>query len=175
MTHARVGGRNSHAVPATLTTEMDEIRRELIAAMRGGQAYDPVTQILAEVPAAQRYRRSEGMERSAWQILEHMRLTLEDLYAYSTNFDGQYRELDWPDDYWPTSAGEGDDWERSLAGLAKVQAQMEDLISHGDLTKPFPWEPSHCLLREAILAVEHAAYHAGELVELTRKLSVESS
>jgi hypothetical protein len=47
---------------------------------------------------------------------------------------------------------------------------MEDLVSQGDLTKPFPWQPSHCLLREAILAIEHAAYHAGQLVELTRAL-----
>jgi len=150
---------------------MDEIRKELIAALRGGQAYDTVEQILAEVPKHKRYERPEGMERSAWQILEHMRLSQEDLNAYSTNFEGQYKELNWPDDYWPTSAGAGDDWDKSLAALAKAQARMEDLVSKGDLTKPFPWEPSHNLLREAILAIEHAAYHAGELVELTRRLS----
>jgi hypothetical protein len=148
--------------------DMDEIRKELIAALRGGQAYETVTDVLAEVPKHQRYARPDGMERSAWQILEHMRLTLVDLYAYSTNYDNQYRELDWPDDYWPKSVGSGDDWEKSLDGLATVQAQMEDLVEQGDLTKPFPWEPSHCLLREVILAVEHAAYHAGELVERTR-------
>lgn len=149
---------------------MDEIRKELIAALRGGQAYDTAGQILTEVPKDQRYRCPDGMERSAWQILEHMRLTLEDLYAYSTNFGGQYRELDWPADYWPTSTGSADDWDISLAGLGEAQARMEDLVSKGDLTKQFPWEPSHCLLREVILAIEHAAYHAGELVELTRRL-----
>jgi hypothetical protein len=149
---------------------MDEIRKELIASLRGGQAYDPVRQILAEVPAERRYDRSEGMERSAWQILEHMRLTLEDLIAYSTNFDGGYRELDWPDDYWPKSPGAGNDWDASLAGLAQAQARMEALAATGDLTRPFPWEPSHCLLRQILLAVEHTAYHAGELVEITRVL-----
>lgn len=142
-----------------------------MAALRGGQAYDTVGQILAEVPEDRRYDRPEGMERSAWQILDHMRRTLEDLCAYSTNFDGQYRELDWPTDYWPTSPGAGDDWTQSLAGLEKAQSHMETLITEGDLTNPFPWQPSHCLLREAILAIEHAAYHAGELVELTRRLS----
>ncbi len=99
-----------------------------------------------------------------------MRFTLEDLVAYSTNSAGAYQAPSWPDDYWPASLGEGDDWERSMAGLAKAQTQMEDLIAKGDLTRPFPWEPSHNLLREAILAIEHAAYHAGELVELTRRL-----
>lgn len=149
---------------------MEEIRRELIAAMRGGQAYDPVEQILAEVPEAKRYVRADGMERSAWQILDHMRRTLEDLYAYSTNFDGVYRELAWPDDYWSESAGEGDDWSNSLAGFREAQAKMEELVAHGDLLQPFTWEPRHSLLREAILAIEHAAYHSGELVELSRKL-----
>lgn len=147
---------------------MDEIRKELIAALRGGQAYDTVGQILAEVPEEGRYLRPEGMERSAWQILDHMRRTLEDLVAYSTNFDGSYQELDWPKEYWADSA-EGD-WDASLAGFDRAQAEMERLISNGDLTKPFPWEPKHNLLREAILAIEHAAYHAGELVELTRRL-----
>jgi hypothetical protein len=149
---------------------MEEIRRELIAALRGGQAYDAVTQILAEVPEDRRYERPEGMERSAWQILDHMRRTLEDLLAYSTNFDGQYQELDWPDDYWPTALGEDDDWDRSLALLTEAQVKFEELVSHGDLTKPFPWEPSHNLLREVLLAIEHNAYHAGELVQLTRVL-----
>lgn len=150
---------------------MDEVRKQIIAALRGGQAYDPVEQILSEVPADRRYERPEGMERSAWQILDHMRRTLEDLCAYSTNFDGQYRELDWPDEYWPTSPGEGEDWERSLDGFRKAQARLEELIQSGDLAKPFAWAPSHNLLREALLAIEHAAYHAGELVELTRRLS----
>lgn len=149
---------------------MDEIRRELIAALRGGQAYDTLEQILGEIPMDKRYIRPERMEHSAWQILDHMRRTLEDLYSYSTNSDGHYRELDWPKDYWPESRGEGNDWDESLAGLVKVQAQMEELISKGDLVKPFAWEQSHSLLREAILAIEHAAYHAGELVELTRAL-----
>lgn len=149
---------------------MEEIRRALVAALRGGQAYDPVDQILAEVPADRRYDRPAGMEHSAWQILDHMRRTWEDLHAYSTNFDGQYQELDWPDDYWPTTLGDGADWEESLAGLNKVQAKIEGLVSQGDLTKPFPWEPSHNLLREVLLAIEHNAYHAGELVELTRAL-----
>lgn len=163
--------RKPQAFRAALTIEMDVIRKELIAALQGGQAYDTVETILAEVPNDRRYERPEGMERSAWQILEHMRLTLEDLYAYSSNFDGLYRELRWPDDYWPTSLGAGDDWDTSLAGLAEVQTQMEGLIENGDLVQPFPWEPSHCLLREAILAIEHAAYHAGELVQLTRRLN----
>jgi len=154
-----------------LYSNMDKIQKELIAALRGGQAYETVQQILAEVPKGQRYKRPDGMGRSAWQILEHMRLSQEDLCAYSSNYDGTYRELNWPDDYWSTSLGDGDDWDKSLAGLAKAQAQMEGLVSNGDLTNPFPWEPSHCLLRQAILAIEHTAYHAGELVELTRALS----
>lgn len=154
---------------------MDEIRRELIAALRGGQAYDTVEQILGEIPTDKRYTRPEGMEHSAWQILDHMRRTLEDLIAYSTNFEGQYQELDWPKDYWPESTGEGNDWDTSLSGLIKAQGQMEELVANGDLTKPFPWETSHSLLREAILAIEHAAYHGGELVEMARALSHRSS
>lgn len=149
---------------------MEEVRQSLIVALRGGQAFDPIDTILSEVPEGRRYERPEGMEQSAWQILDHMRRTLEDLYAYSTHLNGQYRELDWPDDYWSSSSGEGDDWDRSLAGFRDVQARLEGLLAEGDLIAPFAWEPTHNLLREALLAIEHNAYHAGELVELTRSL-----
>lgn len=151
-------------------TSMDEIKRELVNALEGGQAYDTVGQLLSEVPPDKRYVLHEGMERSAWQILDHMRFTLEDLLAYSTNFDGTYQEHNWPDDYWPKTSGSDDDWDQSLAGYRQAVSAMQDLVRERDLTRGFAWEPAHNLLREAILAIEHAAYHSGELVELTRRL-----
>ncbi|RYG27977.1 DinB family protein, partial [bacterium] len=116
---------------------MEELRRELTAALRGGQACDTIEQILSEVPAGKRYERAQGMERSPWQVLDHMRFTLEDLIVYYTNSNGQYRSPDWPDDYWPATVGSGEEWEKSLAGFNEAQGKMEELISTGDLVRPF--------------------------------------
>lgn len=154
------------------------IRDQLIAALRGGQAYDAIEHILAEVPAEGRFRIPEGGERSAWQIVEHMRISLEDLTSYSDNANGAYQERKWPDEYWPANPSNRteEEWDSSIASLLSARDGFELLLQERDLTTPFPWsKEGHNLLREALLAIDHGGYHSGELVELSRWLSADLS
>jgi hypothetical protein len=145
-----------------------EIRDQILKTLKGGNAFDTPQQLFDEIPVEGRFTVPEGMERSAWQIVEHMRLTLEDLTSYSSNWDGSYKEKPWPEGYWPKeTAG---DWDASVQKFFTAQQALEDLAAKGDLTAPFPWAKDHTLLREILLAVEHTAYHCGELVELARAL-----
>ncbi len=87
-----------------MTSEQDRaLRQELIAALKGGNAHVRFEEVVANFPARLRGE-TGGLPYSAWQLLEHIRLAQNDILRFSTNHDGSYRELNFPDDYWPKSA-----------------------------------------------------------------------
>jgi hypothetical protein len=147
----------------------DDLRKHLLAALKGGQAFDKFEEVVKGFAPQDRGRIPSGAERSPWQIVEHMRLSIIDLVEFSDNEDGSYKEKDWPDGYWPKEAL--GDWDETIKGVLQARAQMEKLVKEGDLYKPFPWGDGQTILREAILAVSHEAYHVGELVEVQRWLA----
>jgi len=147
------------------------VRAQLVKTLRGGNAFETFDVIVREIPMSARFVTPEGKGRSAWQIIDHMRFTLEDLVSFTDNAEGSYQEKEWPSDYWPKSESpeNPDEWDRSIQGFHKAQSRMEKLIldERRDLTAPLPWGEGQTLLHEALLAIEHAAYHLGELVQLT--------
>lgn|GEM_PF-224657 len=156
----------------SMSTALDKaVRDHLLITLRGGQAFDRFYDIVREVPPDCRYALPMGRGRSAWQIIEHMRLTLEDLAEFTDNSAGNYTEKVWPDDYWPEKAEPEDHaaWDRSVHDFLEARRKMEELVQdpNRDLTEPFAWGKGQTLLHEALLAIEHTAYHLGELVELT--------
>src|SRR5579871_2738596 len=150
------------------------LRAQLTSSLRGGEAYDKAEEIFGEVPIDRRFDVPAGSERSAWQILDHMRVSLEDLIGFSDNERGDYEERDWPEGYWPKQPDPGDPkaWDASLQGFWAAQKRLEELINDPDrdLFAKFPWGDGQTLLREVLLAIQHNSYHVGELVELTRML-----
>ena len=66
----------------------------------------------------------------AWELLEHMRIALRDLWDFSTN--DKYVEKKWPDDYWPASRRAAF---RRRPGMTSVRALEEDLDAFGKLVK----------------------------------------
>jgi hypothetical protein len=150
------------------------IRQQLVKTLRGGNAFDPFDEILAAVPSNGRFTRVNGEGRSAWEIVEHMRRSIEDLCDFTDNADGSYREKEWPREYWPEAAEPdgNESWDGSLEAYRAAIQRMEGLIldSGRRLTAAFPWGDGQSLLHEALLAIEHNAYHLGELVELMAAL-----
>jgi hypothetical protein len=129
--------------------------------------------------------RPAGLRHSAWELLEHMRISLEDIIRFSgvmepprTSGSGDlpagYTPLNWPGDYWPASPapGNADQWNESVAaieaGVAAFTGMLED--QQRDLFKPFPWGEGQTLLREALLIADHNAYHLGQLVLVRRMI-----
>ena len=117
----------------------------------------------------------EGTPYSAWQLLEHIRLAQRDILDFSRNEDGSYRELKWPDEYWPKDPEppNAHAWQKSVDQIREDRKVFEKLIKSVDdrnLVKPFPWGKGQNLLRQALLLADHEAYHVGELVLLRRLL-----
>jgi len=150
--------------------QIQSLREHLVAQLRGGQAYDTFDDIVGEFPPDLRGAVPDKAEHSAWQILEHMRLSLRDILEFSKNEDGSYAEKNWPDDYWPKDPNPPDStsWPHSVKAYQQDLEEMQELVQAGDLFAKFPWGQGQTLLRETMLAADHAAYHLGQLVILRR-------
>ena len=152
----------------------DELRKQLVALLDGGQAHATFEQAVADFPVELRGVAPEGLPYSAWQLLEHMRITLLDILNFSAPPTGGYHGLKWPDAYWPKEAvpASAEAWERSVASVRSDLEKFKKLILKpgADLEKAFLWGNGQNLLREALLIADHQAYHLGELIVLRRLL-----
>ena len=106
----------------------------------------------------------ENAPHSAWELLEHMRIALRDLWDFSTN--AEYVEKKWPDDYWPASAAppSKDAWHSSVRALKEDLAAFEKLVKdpNSNLYAQIPWgKKDQTLLREVLIAADHNSYHTG--------------
>jgi hypothetical protein len=154
---------------------LDVIRQELVAALKGGNAHAGFEDVIADFPAHFRAE-TGGLPYSAWQLLEHIRLAQSDILRFSTNHDGNYKESKFPDDYWPKAAAppSARAWENSIASVLSDRERVIQLVGdpQQDLVAAFAWGDGQNLLREAILIIDHTGYHVGELLALRRLLGI---
>jgi hypothetical protein len=156
------------------TTDVDELRKQLLALLKGGQAHAGFDAVVNDFPSELRGKVPAPLPYSAWQLLEHMRITQRDILNFSAPPTGGYHPLQWPGEYWPKSPEPPtpNDWERTIASIRSDRKQFEELLlkKDADLFKAFRWGNGQNLLREALLIADHAAYHLGELIVIRRLL-----
>lgn len=152
----------------------DPLVTQLLALLHGGQAHAAFEDAVKDFPVEDRGRIPDGLPYSAWQILEHLRITQRDILDFSAPPTGGYHGLQWPQDYWPKASAPPSphDWDRTVATIRADQATFEALLlkSNADVYKPFLWGSGQNLLRETLLIADHNAYHLGELIVLRRLL-----
>lgn len=152
--------------------DTEELRKQLVALLRGGQAHSTLDEAVQDFPAEHRGAIPPGLPYSAWQLLEHLRVAQRDILDFSAPPTGGYQPMAWPDDYWPKSPAPPSPhaWEASINAIHKDLEAFEALItkSTSDLYKPFRWGQGQNLLREALLVADHNAYHIGQLVLIRR-------
>ena len=116
--------------------------------------------------------RPEGSPHSAWEIVEHLRLTQHDILDFCRN--PKYEELNWPDDYWPKSPAPPSDraWDDSISAFREDREAMEALAMDEsvDLFAKIPHGSGQTYIREILLVADHNAYHLGQLVTVRRQL-----
>jgi hypothetical protein len=160
----------------TETKATDEIRKQLLALLRGGQAHVSFDDAVKDFPVAQRGILPQGLPYSAWQILEHIRITQRDILDFCAPPTGGYQPMEWPEGYWPKSAEPPSErsWDVTIVAIRKDLETFEALISRpeADLYKPFRWGEGQNLLREALLIADHTSYHLGELIVVRRLLGI---
>lgn len=152
--------------------EQQDWRTIVASSLDWEQAHATLDSALADLPVDLLGVRPGGLPHSIWEEVEHIRRTLHDLLEFCTN--EQYREPQWPDDYWPSSAEPADDaaWTEAIAAIHRDNAAFAAFTNDEtrDLTAKIPHGTGQTYLRTVIVAVDHAAYHVGQIVLLRRLL-----
>lgn len=159
------------------TSDLNEsLRKQLLALLHGGEAHVTFDDAIKDFPAELRGRVIPSLPYSAWQLLEHMRITQRDILEFSAPPTGGYQPLEWPEAYWPKSPEppSAQAWDQTIAAIRKDRQEFEALIQkpEADLFKSFRWGQGQNLLREALLIANHTGYHLGEFVVLRRLLGI---
>jgi uncharacterized damage-inducible protein DinB len=153
---------------------MDErrLRSDLAELLRGGNAHVTWEQALAGLAPAHRTASPGRGLHTIWQLVEHMRITQEDILRYA--LEPGWKSPKWPDEYWPkVKRPTAKQWQASLAAFRRdLDAVVAMVLDPAvDLTSVIPHgEAGHTYLREALLVADHNAHHLGQVIQARRRL-----
>ncbi len=152
---------------------MDDIKqlRELLARQLDWEdAHVTYARAVADYPVEARGDRPAGFAHSAWEFIEHLRLTQADILSFCVN--GDYVEPDGLAAYWPGSAEPPSEaaWDQSVEGFVRDISALKALAlgESVDLFARIPHGDGQTYLRELLLVVDHNAYTLGQLMALRR-------
>ncbi len=148
------------------------LRKHLVKLLEGGEAYIEFDHAIADFPADRRGVKPPGAPHTPWQLLEHIRIAQWDILEFSRN--PRHVSPGWPAGYWPSSEAPASEaaWEKSIESFRKDRRELNQLVKDPamDLLAPIRHGDGQTILREVLLAVDHTAYHLGQLVLLRRLL-----
>jgi hypothetical protein len=148
----------------------DSLRDHLSRLLDWGNAHIKFEDAVKDFPPELRGKRPAGAPHSAWELLEHLRLALWDIYEFSV--DASHVSPAFPDGYWPATPEPPSEtaWDESVAAYREILRKFAALVSDEsvDLFAKIPHGDGQTVLREALLAADHNAYHLGQLVMVRR-------
>jgi hypothetical protein len=153
----------------------DSALRELVGRLLAWEdAHVGYDAAVAGIAPEQRGVQPPGLPHSAWQLTEHLRITQWDILDFCRN--PQYREMRWPDDYWPSSPEppSPDAWDTSIRQFVDDRRALQALAADPaiDLGARIPHGSGQTYLRELVLVADHTAYHVGQLILWRRLLGI---
>jgi hypothetical protein len=160
--HAATGDRNTGRA----------LRQHLVHLLKGGGAHVHFEDALDGFPARKRGVFAKGLPHTGWQLLEHVRIAQWDILEFSRN--PKHVSPPFPGGYWPKTPVPFNDaaWEKSVREFKRDLNEMIKLVKNPrtNLFAKLPWGDGQTVLREALVAADHNAYHLGEMVYLRRAL-----
>lgn len=106
-----------------------------------------------------------------WQLAEHIRITQHDILEFSKN--DNYQSPPWPVGYWPEGKQplSEEKWVQTITQIKSDQEEFSRLLIQHEarLLEPFDYGTGQSLFLEALLIIDHTAYHTGQII-LIRKL-----
>lgn len=148
------------------------LRDHLLSLLDSDHAHLKFDDAVKDFPAGLRGIRPAGGPHSAWELLEHLRIAQWDILEFTRN--AQHVSPEFPAGYWPAAAAPPSEtaWDESVAAFRADLGALSAIAADEslDLHAPIPHGGGHTPLRELLLAVDHNAYHLGQLVMVRRLL-----
>jgi hypothetical protein len=146
------------------------LRQHLVKVLESGEAHAEFEDAVNGFPEELRGKRPEGCPHSPWQLLDHMRITQWDILEFTR--DPKHESPEWPKGYWSTDPEPPDAqaWDKAVTSFLADRKALCDFIADEsvDLFAKIPHGDGQTVLREALLTVDHNAYHLGQLLLLRR-------
>ncbi len=144
------------------------LREQLATFLQGDQAHMSLADAVKGFPVKDMNVKPRNVPYTFWHLLEHIRIAQWDIVEFIKN--PNYEELKFPDDYWPKKNAKATkkDWDHTLAQYASGLREMIAIVKDPktDLHARIPHGDGQTILREAVLIVDHNAYHIGEFAIL---------
>lgn len=153
-------------------TNDKSLREHLVALLNKGEAHVTFEDTIKDLPAELRGKRPADEVHSPWELVEHMRIAQHDILEFARS--PKHESPEFPAGYWPApnSTPSEAQWKKSVDGFRADLKALSELATDEakDLTAKIPHGDGQTILREILLAADHNAYHAGELVIVRRLL-----
>jgi hypothetical protein len=150
-----------------------QLREQLVRVLEWEDAHAGFDAAVADIPERVRGTEVRG-GHSPWQLLEHLRRTQRDILEFCRN--PEYRELEWPKDYWPPTPGPPSSaaWDDSIREFRNDRRALQRLAADPgiDLSAGIPHGAGQTYLRELLLVADHTSYHVGQLIVVRQLLGV---
>ena|SRR6266540_1950149 len=152
--------------------KLEDLRSLLARLLDWEDAHVGFDAVIDGIPPKLRAAPPPGLPYSAWQLLEHLRLTQRDILDFCR--DPDYVEPKSMAEYWPSSAAppSPDAWDKSVADFLSDLDAMKRIALESDLFASIPHGTGQTYLREIVLLADHNAYTLGQLVVLRRLLGI---
>ena len=151
----------------------EEWRAIVASSLNWEQAHTSLENALRGLSNELRGKRPTGFAHSAWELLEHIRITQHDLLDFVQN-PAYEEKLEWPKDYWPATPAPPSEkaWNESVATWRKDRMALERFTTGSDLdlTRKIPHGKGQTYLRTVLVAVDHASYHLAQIVTVRQLL-----
>jgi hypothetical protein len=148
------------------------LREQLIELLHAGHAHAPFDTVVRGFPVEMAGVRPANAPHSAWELLEHLRISQNDILRFSQS--GEHVSPKWPEGYWPSTPGphKKEQWDESVRAFRDDLAEFEAILRdpEKDLFRKLPWGDGQTLLREALLLADHNSHHLGQMILLRRLL-----
>jgi hypothetical protein len=146
------------------------LRKHLVNLLSKEQAHSGFDRAVADFPVELRGAKIAGSPHTPWQLLEHLRIAQWDILEFCRN--SHHISPSFPKGYWPPTEAPPDaaSWDRSVRSFQTDLDAMVALVKNPrvDLFARIPHGEGQTVLREAMLAADHNAYHLGQLILLRR-------
>lgn len=152
--------------------QMKLLRQHLIKVLEGSEAHAEFDAAVADMPFALQGKLPKGAEHSPWQELEHLRIAQWDIFEFAV--DPKHKSPEFPAGYWPRDPAPPDEaaWEKSAQAFLADRKRFAEVLADDstDLFAKIPHGDGQTILRQALTAADHNAYHLGQLILLRRLL-----
>ena len=149
------------------------LKKELLNLLSGKNAHATFEKAVADFPVKYINEKVEGINNTAWELVEHMRIAQWDILDFINN--PEYKMKEFPAGYWPKEkTATSEMWNESIQKFENDFSEFVKIINNPqtDFFSPIPHVKNYTIYREILVVSNHNSYHTGQLILMRKILGI---